>query len=82
MSGKRYRQSLTTVDREKEYAPADAVRILKGFPAAKFDETIEVAFRLGVDTRKAEQALRERNYAFAETLADKAAALKKLGAGL
>ena len=58
MSGKRYRQSLTTVDREKEYAPADAVRILKGFPAAKFDETIEVAFRLGVDTRKAEQALR------------------------
>ena len=32
MSGKRYRQSLTTVDREKEYAPADAVRILKGFP--------------------------------------------------
>ena len=58
MSGKRYRQSLTTVDREKEYSPADAVRILKGFPAAKFDETIEVAFRLGVDTRKAEQALR------------------------
>ncbi|MFM7718463.1 MAG: 50S ribosomal protein L1 [Actinomycetota bacterium] len=58
MSGKRYREALAKVDREKEYAPADAIRILKDLPAAKFDESVEVAFRLGVDTTQAEQALR------------------------
>jgi large subunit ribosomal protein L1 len=56
--GKRYRAGASAFDREKEHTPKEAVTILKGFPSAKFDETVEVAFRLGVDTRKADQAIR------------------------
>jgi large subunit ribosomal protein L1 len=56
--GKRYRAALKLFDVEKEYQPGDAIKILKELPAAKFDETVEVAFRLGIDTRKADQALR------------------------
>jgi large subunit ribosomal protein L1 len=56
--GKRYTQSLELVDRDQEYPPAEAVRLLKQLPEAKFDETIEVAFRLGVDPRKADQMVR------------------------
>ena len=56
--GKRYRQAIETFDREQEYLPADAIEILKSLPDAKFDETVEIAFRLGIDTRKNEQALR------------------------
>jgi large subunit ribosomal protein L1 len=56
--GKRYEDSLKSFDREATYAPADAIKILKGFPAAKFDETVEVALRLGVDPRKADQMVR------------------------
>jgi large subunit ribosomal protein L1 len=56
--GKRYRQAAELVDREQQYAPAEAVRLLKQFPAAKFDETVELALRLGVDPRKAEQMIR------------------------
>lgn len=58
MSGKRYREALAKVDREREYLPADAIRLLKELPAPKFDESVEVAFRLGVDTKLADQALR------------------------
>jgi len=57
-TGKRFSAALTTFDREKEHTPNEAVRILKEFPSAKFDETVEVAFRLGVDPRKADQAIR------------------------
>jgi large subunit ribosomal protein L1 len=56
--GKRYRQAAEAFDREQEYLPAEAIKILKSLPDAKFDETVEVAFRLGIDTRKNEQALR------------------------
>ncbi len=56
--GKRYRQALEAYDRERLYSPAEAVRILKGLPAARFDETVEAAFRLGVDPRKADQMVR------------------------
>ena len=56
--GKRYTQGASTYDRERVHYPADAIKILKGQPDAKFDETIELAFRLGLDTRKADQALR------------------------
>jgi len=56
--GKRYRQATESFDREQEYLPSEAIRILKALPDAKFDETVEVAFRLGIDTRKNEQALR------------------------
>jgi large subunit ribosomal protein L1 len=56
--GKRYRQAAGGYDREHEYLPGDAIKILKGFPDAKFDETVELSFRLGIDTRKQDQALR------------------------
>ena len=56
--GKRYRQAAETFDREQEYLPAEAIKILKSLPDAKFDETVEIAFRLGIDTRKNDQALR------------------------
>jgi large subunit ribosomal protein L1 len=56
--GKRYRAGAETFDREKEYLPDHAIQIIKALPDAKFDETVEVAFRLGIDTRKADQALR------------------------
>jgi large subunit ribosomal protein L1 len=57
-TGKRFSAAVTTFDREKEHTPNEAVKILKEFPSAKFDETVEVAFRLGVDPRKADQAIR------------------------
>ena len=56
--GKRYGDSLKSFDREASYAPADAIKILKQLPTAKFDETVEVALRLGVDPRKADQMVR------------------------
>ena len=58
MSGKRYRNAVGSFDHEREYPPSEAIKILKSLPDAKFDETVEVAFRLGIDTRKNEQALR------------------------
>jgi large subunit ribosomal protein L1 len=56
--GKRYRNSLETVDREAVYAPADAVALVKGFGSAKFDETVEVHLRTGLNVRHADQQLR------------------------
>jgi large subunit ribosomal protein L1 len=58
LHGKRYRRGADTYDRSREYMPGEAIKILKELPAAKFDETVEVAFRLGVDTRKPDQAIR------------------------
>ena len=58
MSGKRIAEAQSSYDREHEYLPADAIRILKGLPDAKFDETVEVSFRLGLDPRKQDQSLR------------------------
>ena len=56
--GKRYRQGLEQVDREQQYSPAEAVRLIKEFPAAKFDETVEVHIRTGLNVRHAEEQLR------------------------
>ncbi len=56
--GKRYREAAGGYDHEREYQPGEAIKILKAQPDAKFDETIEVAFRLGLDTRKADQSIR------------------------
>jgi large subunit ribosomal protein L1 len=58
MSGKKYADSLKAFDRETFYAPTEAINILKSIAKAKFDETIEVAIRLGVDPRKADQMVR------------------------
>jgi large subunit ribosomal protein L1 len=56
--GKRYREARGAVDRERVYSPLEAVRILKSAPAAKFDETVEVHYRLGLNVRHADQQLR------------------------
>ncbi len=56
--GKNYRNARAQIDREQVYSPADAVRMLKSFPAAKFDETVEAHFNLGLNVRHAEQQLR------------------------
>jgi large subunit ribosomal protein L1 len=56
--GKRYRDARAAIDREKLYAPAEAVSVLKSTPAAKFDETVEVHFRLGLNVRHADEQLR------------------------
>jgi large subunit ribosomal protein L1 len=45
-------------DRSELYSPTDAIRILKQMPATKFDETVELSIRLGVDPRKADQMVR------------------------
>ena len=56
--GKRYRQARGTVDRERLYTPLEAIRTLIELPPAKFDETVEVHFRLGLNVRHADQQLR------------------------
>ena len=56
--GKRYRAALEAIDRERAYSPLEAVRILKGSEGAKFDETVEAHFRLGLNVRHADQQLR------------------------
>ena len=56
--GKRYDEGRATIDREKLYAPGEAVATLKAMPDAKFDETVEVHFRLGLNVRHADEQLR------------------------
>jgi large subunit ribosomal protein L1 len=56
--GKRYRQARGQIDREQLYSPVDAIRLLKSAEAAKFDETVEAHFRLGLNVRHADQQLR------------------------
>jgi large subunit ribosomal protein L1 len=56
--GKRYGQARASIDREKLYPPAEAIGILKQFPSAKFDETVEAHFRLGLNVRHADEQLR------------------------
>lgn len=56
--GKRLTAAMELVDRERHYSPTEAIKLLGELPAAKFDETVEVAMRLGVDPRKADQMIR------------------------
>jgi large subunit ribosomal protein L1 len=56
--GKRYKEARGQIDREQLYSPAEAIRILKELPPAKFDETVEVHFSLGLNVRHADQQLR------------------------
>ena len=56
--GKHYRNARASFDREQEYSPVEAVRMLKEMQTAKFDETVEVHFRLGLNVRHADEQLR------------------------
>ncbi|MDO5503277.1 MAG: 50S ribosomal protein L1 [Actinomycetia bacterium] len=55
---KNYRASAEKINADQTYAPLDAVRLAKESARAKYDETVEVAMRLGVDPRKADQMVR------------------------
>src|SRR5688572_18166878 len=56
--GKRYRDAAAKIDPEKLYAPADAMRLVKETAAVKFDPTVNLVLRLGIDPRKADQMVR------------------------
>jgi large subunit ribosomal protein L1 len=55
---KRYRQIASQIDRSKEYSLDEAIKLLKQISKANFDETVEIAMRLGVDPRHADQMVR------------------------
>ena len=56
--GKKYVEAAKLIDREASYAPQEAIELVKKAATAKFDESVEVAVRLGVDPRKQDQAVR------------------------
>jgi large subunit ribosomal protein L1 len=56
--GKRYKMAAENVDRDKSYTVEEAVELVKKGATAKFDETVELAFKLGVDPRQADQMVR------------------------
>ena len=56
--GKKYTDALKRFDREQLHAGAEAIELCKSIASATFDETVEAAFRLGVDPRKADQMVR------------------------
>jgi large subunit ribosomal protein L1 len=56
--GKRYRTALGTVDREQVYSPEEALQRIKETASAKFDETVDLAIKLGVDAKSGEQVVR------------------------
>ena len=56
--GKKFREAATKVDRASVYSPLEAVKLVKEMASANFDETVEAHFRLGIDTRKADQNIR------------------------
>jgi len=56
--GKKYTDAAKRFDREQLFTPAEAVELVKGLGTAGFDESIELAMRLGVDPRKADQIVR------------------------
>jgi large subunit ribosomal protein L1 len=58
MPSKRYKKGLESVDTKKLYPLKTAVEVLSRFPKAKFSETVELAFRLGVDPKQSDQMVR------------------------
>ena len=57
-TGKKYSDSIKLIDRTKLYDPEEAVTLVKQTAKAKFDETVEISVRLGVDPRHADQQVR------------------------
>src|SRR6478672_9578599 len=58
MPSKRYKKALEQVDSKKEYHLKAAVELLAKLPKAKFNETVDLAFRLGVDPKQSDQMVR------------------------
>ena len=58
MAGKKYAEAAKAIDREKLYPPAEAISLVKSGAKRKFNESVDVAIRLGVDPRKADQMVR------------------------
>lgn len=56
--GKKYRSALEKIEKNQLYDPKQALTLVKDLASAKFDETVEVAYRLGVDPKKADQQVR------------------------
>jgi large subunit ribosomal protein L1 len=56
--GKRYLAARAQVDREREYTPREAIELIRALPAPKFDETVEVHVRTGLNVRHADEQLR------------------------
>ena len=56
--GKRYEAAAAKIDRDKVYSPSEAMTLIKETTTVSFDPTVEVALRLGVDPRKADQMVR------------------------
>jgi len=56
--GRKYRESAAKIEPQRLYTPLEAVKLVKECATAKFDETVEAHFRLGIDTRQADQQLR------------------------
>ena len=55
---KRYLELSNKIERPREYSPEEGVKLIKEITKARFDETVEIAMRLGVDPRHAEQMVR------------------------
>ena len=58
VKGKRYTDAVVRFDQEHQHSAHEALELVKGFSGAKFDESIDVAIRLGVDPRKPEEMIR------------------------
>ena len=58
MAGRKYRDAAKKIDRDKRYSLDEAIKIVAGNQVAKFDETVEMAVRLNVDPRQADQNVR------------------------
>ncbi len=56
--GKRYKQAEKKIENERVYSVAESIPILKDFPKANFDESLEVSIKLGVDPKKSDQMVR------------------------
>ena len=56
--GKLYKSRTAAFDRAKNYTLAEAVEVLKGMPKPKFDESVDIAFKLGIDPRQSDQNVR------------------------
>ncbi len=56
--GKKYAEAIKQIDKDSAYEPSEAIELVKKVAPAKFDETVEIAVRLGVDPKKADQQIR------------------------